>query len=68
MIDNDLDKLEQFIVMLDDQILTLEKEEEIKFNKLKSLNINKNYFILTSITSQIFSLLFLLLLFRSFFE
>ena len=66
MIDNDLDKLEQFIVMLDDQILTLEKEEEIKFNKLKSLNINKNYFILTSITSQIFSLLFLLLLFRSF--
>ena len=66
MIDNDLDKLEQFIVMLDDHILSLEKEEEIKFSKLKSLNIRKNYFILTSITSQILSLLFLLLLFRSF--
>ena len=66
MIDSDLSKLAQFIEKLDNQILTLENEEEIKFYKLKSLNIRKNYFILTSITSQILSLLFLLLLFRSF--
>ena len=43
-----------------------EKNLEDKFVDLKTVSFRKNYLILFSILSQVLSLLFLLLLFRSF--
>ena len=48
------------------EIENSEKKIEIVFEEIKITSIKKNYFILLSILSQILSLLFLLLLFRSF--
>jgi len=65
-INDDTEILDDFLEKVD---LMIENEEEKlinKFDLIKSASVQKNYFILLSIISQIFSLLFLLLLFRSF--
>ena len=65
-INDDTEILDDFLEKVD---LMIENEEEKlinKFDLVKSASVQKNYFILLSIISQIFSLLFLLLLFRSF--
>lgn len=66
LIDNDLKKLDKIADLFDKRISELIEKEDAKFEEIKSFNIRKNYFILISITFQIISLLFLLLLFRSF--
>ena len=58
--------LENFTESIDLRTENLEKKLIEKFDQLKKSNVNKNFFILLSIISQIFSLLFLLFLFRSF--
>ena len=65
LIDKDHKKLDNFIDIIDKKVDKLYELEDIEFEKIKSLSIKKNYFILCSIISQIFSLLFLLILFRS---
>ena len=65
-IENDMeimDELSELFVLKSDELL--EKLNE-KISELKSTNIKKNFYILTSIFFQIVSLLFLLLLFKSF--
>ena len=65
-IENDMeimDELSELFELKSDDLL--EKLNE-KISKLQSSNIKKNFYILTSIFFQIVSLLFLLLLFRSF--
>ena len=65
-IENDMeimDELSELFELKSDVLL--EKLNE-KISKLQSSNIKKNFYILTSIFFQIVSLLFLLLLFRSF--
>ncbi len=65
-IENDMkimDELSNLFVLKSDELL--EKLNK-KISELKSSNIKKNFYILTSIFFQIVSLLFLLLLFRSF--
>ena len=65
-IENDMeimDELSELFVLKSDDLL--EKLNE-KISELQSSNIKKNFYILTSIFFQIVSLLFLLLLFRSF--
>ena len=66
LIDNNLKKLDEIADLFDKRISELIEKEDAKFEEIKSFNIRKNYFILISITFQIISLLFLLLLFRSF--
>ncbi len=65
-IENDMeimDELSELFILESDDLL--EKLNE-KISELQSSNIKKNFYILTSIFFQIVSLLFLLLLFRSF--
>ena len=58
--------LDDFVDMVDLKTDDLENKLNEQINKLKNANLKKNFYILTSIFSQITSLLFLLLLFRSF--
>ncbi len=58
-----LDELSELFVLKSDELL---KKLSEKITELKFSNIKKNFYILTSIFFQIVSLLFLLLLFRSF--
>ena len=62
---NEQNKVEPFIKNLEKTIEDKELDLEIKFKKIKSINNFVNYFILNGIISQILTLLFLLLLFRS---
>ena len=65
-IENDMkimDELSDLFVLKSDELY---KKLNEKISELKSSNIKKNFYILTSIFFQIVSLLFLLLLFRSF--
>ena len=58
-----MDELSDLFVLKSDELY---KKLNEKISELKSSNIKKNFYILTSIFFQIVSLLFLLLLFRSF--
>ena len=58
--------VEEIMEKIDDEIVEIEDELTLVFEEIKTQSIRKNYFILTSILSQILSLLFLLLLFRTF--
>ena len=58
--------IEEIMDKIDDEIVEIEDELTLIFEEIKNQSIRKNYFILTSILSQILSLLFLLLLFRTF--
>ena len=58
--------LDDFIEMVDLKSEDIENKLKEQIIKLKSAKIKKNFYILTSIFSQITSLFFLLLLFRSF--
>ncbi len=58
--------LDDFIEMVDLKSEDIENKLKEQIKKLKSANLKKNFYILTSIFSQITSLFFLLLLFRSF--
>ena len=62
----DSNKLDKFIEILDDNLFLIEDEIEDTLKIIQKININKNYFILSSILFQVVSLLFLLLLFKSF--
>ena len=62
---NETNKIEPFIENLEKIIEDKELDLEIKFKNIKSTNNFINYFILSGIISQILTLLFLLLLFRS---
>ena len=62
----DSNKLDKFIEILDDNFFLIEDEIEDTLKIIQKININKNYFILSSILFQVVSLLFLLLLFKSF--
>ena len=57
---------ETIMEKIDFEIAKIEDELTLVFEEIKTQSIRKNYFILTSILSQILSLLFLLLLFRTF--
>ena len=65
-LDIDASKIDDFIEILDEKALLIEEEIENTFLSIQKININKNYFILLSILFQVLSLLFLLLLFKSF--
>ena len=65
-IEKDLYKLSEFVVLADAKVDTFFKVEEKLLEEIKSSGLKKNYYILLSITSQIMSLLFLLILFRGF--
>ncbi len=58
--------VEEIMEKIDFEIAKIEDELTLVFEEIKTQSIRKNYFILTSILSQILSLLFLLLLFRTF--
>ena len=58
--------VEEIMEKIDVEIAKIEDELTLVFEEIKTQSIRKNYFILTSILSQILSLLFLLLLFRTF--
>ena len=62
----DSNKLDKFTEILDDNLFLIEDEIEDTLKIIQKININKNYFILSSILFQVVSLLFLLLLFKSF--
>ena len=65
-IENDMkimDELSELFILKSDELY---KKSNEKLSELKSSHIKKNFYILTSIFFQIVSLLFLLLLFRSF--
>ena len=62
----DSNKLDKFIEILDDNLFLIEDEIDDTLKIIQKININKNYFILSSILFQVVSLLFLLLLFKSF--
>ena len=65
---NELTKYTAYIEMDQNKIeIYLDKSEQIReetIEKISKTSTNKNYYILASIISQIFSLLFLLILFR----
>ena len=65
-IEKDLYKLSEFIDLADEKVDGFFKVEEKLLEEIKSSGLKKNYYILLSITSQIMSLLFLLILFRGF--
>ena len=65
-IEKDLNKLLEFVDLADAKVDTFFKVEEKLLEEIKSSGLKKNYYILLSITSQIMSLLFLLILFRGF--
>lgn len=60
-----LKQLYQLELILEKEIEVRQENQEILFNDLKKFSSRKNFFILTSISFQILSLLFLLLLFRN---
>ena len=62
----DSNKLVKFTEILDDNLFLIEDEIDDTLKIIQKININKNYFILSSILFQVVSLLFLLLLFKSF--
>tara|TARA_B110000858_G_scaffold171195_1_gene201516 strand:- start:60 stop:1004 length:945 start_codon:yes stop_codon:yes gene_type:complete len=62
----DSNKLDKFTEILDDNLFLIEDEIDDTLKIIQKININKNYFILSSILFQVVSLLFLLLLFKSF--
>ena len=62
----DSNKLDKFTEILDDNLFLIEDEIDNTLKIIQKININKNYFILSSILFQVVSLLFLLLLFKSF--
>tara|TARA_B110000483_G_scaffold64011_1_gene79700 strand:+ start:1896 stop:2840 length:945 start_codon:yes stop_codon:yes gene_type:complete len=62
----DSNKLGKFTEILDDNLFLIEDEIDDTLKIIQKININKNYFILSSILFQVVSLLFLLLLFKSF--
>ena len=62
----DTNKLDKFTEILDENLLMIEDEMEDILKIIQKININKNYFILSSILFQVLSLLFLLILFKSF--
>ena len=66
-----INELTKYVTYIDMDLIKIEKylnkSEEIKvqtIEKISKTSTNKNYYILASIVSQIFSLLFLLILFR----
>ena len=68
-----VNKFENYLDIIEPQYNKIEKqivdEEEIRnkaIEKISNLATRKNYYILSSIISQILSLLFLLILFRAF--
>ena len=65
-LDDDQSILDEFISIIDEKTISLQTKVDETSLLTQDLNIRKNYFILFSIFSQVLSLLFLLLLFRSF--
>mgnify|MGYP006087516031 CR=1 FL=1 len=65
-IEKDLYKLSQFTNIADKKVDGFFEAEAKLLEEIKSSGLKKNYYILLSITSQIMSLLFLLILFRGF--
>ena len=63
---DDSNKLDKFTDILDENVISVEEQIENILKKIQKININKNYFILSSILFQMLSLLFLLFLFKSF--
>ena len=63
---DDSNKLDKFTDILDENVISVEEKIENILKKIQKININKNYFILSSILFQVLSLLFLLFLFKSF--
>ena len=64
-VDFHLKKLYQLELLIGDEIEVREENQEMLFNDLKKFSSRKNLFILTSISFQILSLFFLLLLFKN---
>ena len=64
-VDFHLKKLYQLELLIGDEIEAREENQEMLFNNLKKFSSRKNFFILTSISFQILSLFFLLLLFKN---
>ena len=64
-VDFHLKKLYQLELLIGDEIEAREENQEMLFNNLKNLVQGKIFFILTSISFQILSLFFLLLLFKN---
>ena len=64
-VDFHLKKLYQLELLIGDEIEVREENQEMLFNNLKKFSSRKNFFILTSISFQILSLFFLLLLFKN---
>ena len=64
-VDFHLKKLYQLELLIGDEIETREENQEMLLNNLKKFSSRKNFFILTSISFQILSLFFLLLLFKN---
>ena len=65
-IENDMEIMDELSELFELKSENLLKKLNEKISELQSSNIKKNFYILTSIFFQIVSLLFLLLLFRSF--
>ena len=63
---DDSNKLDKFTDILDENVISVEEQIENILKKIQKININKNYFILSSILFQVLSLLFLLFLFKNF--
>ena len=63
---DDSNKLDKFTDILDENVISVEEQIENILKKIQKININKNYFILSSILFQVLALLFLLFLFKSF--
>ena len=64
-VDFHLKKLYQLELLIGDEIEVREENQEMLFDALKKFSSRKNLFILTSISFQILSLFFLLLLFKN---
>ena len=65
-IENDMEIMDELSELFELKSENLLEKLNEKISELQSSNIKKNFYILTSIFFQIVSLLFLLLLFRSF--
>ena len=64
-IDDNQSEIRDNIIFIYDKTVKLEEKIELSINNLKKISSRKNLFILSGIFSQIISLLFLLILFRS---
>jgi len=64
-IDDNQSEIRDNITFINDKTVKLEERIELSINNLKKVSSRKNLFILSGIFSQIISLLFLLILFRS---